>query len=124
MKPKIIRTERGWAGHFCCAHNCLFRRNTLLEYNNIKIVVSTVGNMIDPISKNKATIGSDNIYYETMAFFAKKNDGYWDADVSKQISFDSPWYVKHLLISSDQNANDMHETVVKELINKLNKKVL
>jgi hypothetical protein len=122
----VKRTERGWPGHFCCADRCIFRRNTLLECNNIKVVVSTVGKMIDIHAEgypNKITFDEIgyNRHYETMAFHAKRfADKYWDADVCRQIDFDSQWSISE--IDADDVANDMHEVVVKELTNKLKSK--
>lgn len=112
---KVLREERGWAGHFILAHQCLFRRNTLLTYNKVKVVVSTVGRLI--INKEMVEIGSDERYYETMAFHSKSDDRYFDADVSRQIEFDSEWavYIK----DGELEANKMHEIVVEEIINKL-----
>jgi len=119
----VIRTERGWGGHFIYVNRCLFRRNTLLEYNNTKIVVSTVGLMIDihapgyPNGITFDTIGH-NRYYETMAFHSKEEDiRYHDADVSRNVSFDSPWTISE--IDADDLANEMHEAVVTELTSRL-----
>ena len=119
-------TERGWAGHFILADRCLFRRNTLLEYKDKKWVVSTVGayrtleNKIDNIGHRR--------WYETMAFEAKERLGYIDADVEKEISFNSDWGIcgdswEEILVkyngTPDNVANDMHDKVVSELIDKI-----
>ena len=115
--PVVQRTERGWRGHFCCAHRCLFRRNTLLEYENIKIVVSTVGLMRDLKEEGFEEIGRHR-YYETMAFHSDPEDTrYHDADVSREVSFDSPWRIGCL--DADDEANAMHEAVVLEISKRL-----
>ena len=117
-------TERGWAGHFIAADACKFRRNTLLEYKDKKWIVSTVGAMPAnkySLEKNEngfMTIGLGR-YYETMAFEAKKNGIYWDADVEKQIFFENDWALNECNFNSDQKANEMHENVVEELIEKI-----
>jgi len=117
----VKRTERGWAGHFIFADRCLFRRNTLLELGDIRIVVSSVGLMKNtpPFDKEGkfTTIGYDR-HFETMAFMAQRVDNrYWDADVSRQIYFDSPWAIPEP--DAVDRANDMHEAVVNELEHKL-----
>jgi len=115
--PVVQRTERGWGGHFCCAHRCLFRRNTLLEYKDIKIVVSTVGMMQSLIGEGFEEIGY-NRYYETMAFHSDPEEPrYHDADVSREVPFDSPWSIDRL--DADDEANAMHEAVVKEIASRL-----
>jgi hypothetical protein len=106
-------TERGWGGHFCLANQCLFRRNTLLEFGNEKWAVSTVGNRIGK-SGMPEEIGY-NRYYETMAFVATEQDGYYDADVRDQIAFDSQWTVNEVSRLSDAEAQLMHDSVVLEL---------
>ena len=115
VEAVVMRIERGWAGHFICGHRCLFRRNTLFEYKKIKIVVSTVGMMLMDYNTNKYdTIGLDR-NYETMAFHAVKNDKkYHDAEVSRQISFESEWAIEEQF--KDNEANKMHEDVVTEII--------
>lgn len=115
---EVKRTERGWAGHFICSNICLFRRNTLIEYENKKWVVSTVGRMV---TENKfETIGLGR-YYETKAFEAQldKTGLYWDANVSRQINFDSDWTIPDIKLDSELRANEMHEKVVQELMEKI-----
>lgn len=117
----VTRTERGWAGHFIASNRCLFRRNTLLEYREIKIVVSTVGLYRDMRTDVIDTIGCER-HYETMAFHAEFIDPYWEIDTDRQINFDSNWslyYPDGVPREADMDANDMHETVVNEIINSL-----
>jgi len=57
-------------------------------------------------------------HYETKPFYSKKDDTrYHDADVTKQIYFDSQWAISE--IDDDDKANIMHDNVVKELSEKL-----
>ena len=80
---QIKRTERGWTGHFICAHDCLFRRSTLLEYKDIKIVVSTVGlqqasaTQIYPLQEDRFVKISCCGYFETKAFHTKLEWKLW-----------------------------------------------
>ena len=121
---KVKRTERGWAGHFILSYRCLFTRNTLLEYKNVAIVVSTVGRLQKYGNRNFnnkdfETLGIDR-YYETMVFHTDKNDKeFQDIDVSKQIYFDSDGAIN--IEYADNEANEMHETVVVEMIKKIKK---
>lgn len=118
---QVKRKERGWAGHLRFASGCRFRRNTLLEYGDKKWIVSTVGAYVKSDGKFDA-IGY-NRFYETMAFEAKEQNGYLDADVSKEITFESDWGIfgetwKEVIAKYpqvDNVANDMHEKVVNEL---------
>lgn len=123
----VKRTERGWAGHFICANRCMFRRNTLLEHGDIKIVVSTVGLMPTPQEYKKLgisrgdyePIGLDR-HYETMAFHSNPADTrYHDADVTRRIYFESPWAISE--VDADDQANIMHDMVVEELTERLEK---
>lgn len=55
-------------------------------------------------------------YFETMAFhsYPKTESDLWqDANVSRQISFESPWSIDQPW--KEQEANDMHEAVVAEI---------
>ena len=114
---EVKRTERGWAGHFCCSYRCEYHRNTLLEYNGTKVVVSTVGRLRkDMFSDTYEDLGYKR-YFETMAFMAYEDDKYNDADVEREIQFDAKWS----LPSPDMEleADAMHEDVVIELSKRL-----
>jgi hypothetical protein len=117
-KLTVKRTERGWAGHFICSYKCLFRRNTLLECGDVRLVVSTVGGLRTAVSPPE-TIGY-NRYYETMVFPACYEDPYWEADTARgEISFESNWAIDHIGRKSAGEANDMHEAVVDEMTARL-----
>lgn len=117
MENQVKRTERGWAGHFCGAHKCLFRLNTLLEYKGQKVVVSTVGRwLVNYDDKEFTTIGY-NRHFETMAFMAKEDDKFNDADVRQPVYFSSNWQLPEP--DMELEANEMHENVVKEITERL-----
>lgn len=109
---KVFRTERGWPAHFIGAANCWFRRNTLLRCGDNRIIVSTVGGWNIMTNKEPSQIGAGR-YFETMAFKAKYDGRYWDANHSEQIPFESQWCITHP--DADDQANSMHENVVNEL---------
>jgi len=114
---KVKKTERGWAGHYYNAFDCTFRRNTLLEYGETRIVVSTVG---AKLYKDAYEVIGGKRWYETMVFHAKLiSKIYWDADVSKQITVTSPWEIITLNFESDMYANNTHEAVIEEISKKL-----
>lgn len=111
----VKRIECGWAGHFICANDCLFRRNTHLERNGVSIVVSTVGNMVSPITKEIEEVGLDR-YSETMVFYSKDDNYYNDADVSRQIYLEGTWCLGE---TDDWAINEMHENAVQEIIERM-----
>ena len=117
----VKRTERGWGGHYVYSNRCRFRRNTLIENGKDKIVVSTVGLMEHRNKEGEFETIGYQMYYETRAFQAKLDSNYMDADVTKEISFKSPWSISEFSDNSDNIANDMHETIVEELIQNMEK---
>ena len=58
-------------------------------------------------------------YYETMVFEAMFDKPYWEADIEKEVSFDSLWRIAEAKNDSDLAANDMHERVVDEMSRRL-----
>lgn len=123
--PKVKRIERGWAAHYILSHRCLFRRNTLLIFKEVKVIVSTIGACIDIHASgypNKITYMeiANGRWYETVVFKTKSVEGgYEDADISQMIDFKSPWKISKLDITTDNRANDMHEQVVEEIVERL-----
>jgi hypothetical protein len=120
IKNTII-TERGWIVWHICAARCRFRRNTLIERGDRRVVVGTVGLLyIKPDDAEPETVGHAR-YYETAVFRAKRAGHYWDADTSKQL-FDfeaSRCLNRWKPLNSDILANDMHDAVVREFAEKL-----
>ena len=113
-------TERGWAGHYILSGRCLFRRNTLIEYGFHKIIISTVGNLVDDTIPERPVIQMGVMpghFYETMAFYADRRSKYFDANVRKPVKINmSTVITKH---GKDIEANKMHEAVVKEIIDRI-----
>jgi len=114
---KIKIYYRGWPGHFICGYRCVFHLNTLIEFGDIKVVVSTVGLMRKDGQVHEYDTIGHNRHFETMAFHAKKDGKFWDADVTRQINFESEWAWES--VEDEWKANKGHLAVVEELSNKL-----
>ena len=113
----ITVKERGWAGHFIMGHKCMYRRNTLVSGDNISVVVSTVGNMVIDDKRGVDEVGLNRIY-ETMVFVSKFENGYHEADVTKEVSnTTSNWCLskEELRDDSDNQADAMHDNMVEEV---------
>jgi hypothetical protein len=92
-KRKLTITERGWAGHFICANDCRYRRNTLISDGEHHVVVSSVGNMWYSNEVRKKTKDMDDMqeigvdrYYETIVWHGHQDGHYIEADISAQIA--------------------------------------
>jgi len=107
---EVKRTERGWAGHFVGAHHCEFRRNTLLECGEERLVVSTIG-AYTPKQDGKYAWVNAYGFYETLVFKAGK-EPFWDADTTRQVLVEGTWYIDKLRSFVDIEANNMHEAAV------------
>lgn len=122
---EVKRTDRGWAGHLCVANYCRYHRNTLLEYGDKKVVVSTVGHYVNP--QNEIDQIGLNRWYETMCFEGHEENGYIEADIHNGISIDNEWGIwgktwQEVLDQFplvDNRADEMHETIVQEMIDRL-----
>ena len=77
------------------------------------MVVSTVGNMRELKPQgNVQTIGHER-YYETMAFHARWEEPYWEADVHFEIFPDGlKWSIGQITHETDFEADAMHEAYV------------
>lgn len=124
---EVKRTERGWAGHLCVSAYCRYHRNTLLEFEDKKIVVSTVGHYVNSEGKIDS-IGFER-WYETMCFEGMEENGYIEADIHKGISINQEWgiwgstwqEVLDLFPLVDNQADKMHESIVAEMAEKIQK---
>ena len=115
---RVVRKERGWAGHYCRAADCLYRRNTLLESwdGNTRVVVSSVGALRDHHKPER--IGVD-WYYETMAFYATFRAPYWEADTTRPIEICGQWKLTDLTRDSELYADAMHDNAVEEITQRM-----
>jgi len=74
--------------------------------------------MLDPLSETYKIVAIiPNRYYETMAFHASYDGTFWDSDVTREVSFDSPWVIDEP--GKDLLANHQHEEVVKEIVSRI-----
>lgn len=109
---KSKTTERGWPGHFILCDRCMFRRNTLVEFGDQRVVVSTVGRMWSKDRSQLETVGHEK-HFETTAFPAIMKNGYWEADTCNEIELmDQKSHIFGDEPERSGEANDMHDDYV------------
>lgn len=126
----VTRLERGWPGHGLFGFDYTFRRNTLLTLNdNLSIVVSTIGCRIDRHNNNKVLyVEGSTDRYETKVFYTEVVDfggyPYIEANLANQINISQRSTLKdsdeyNALEGPDMIANTMHESIVEEMVKRL-----
>lgn len=119
-EPEVKLTERGWPGHFVLADRCLFRRNTLVEVGDERVVVSTVGRMRTRDGESDDTVGAFGRSFETMAFRAVMANGYWEADIGREFGLaDQKRSISGFEPSRSGEASDMHDDCVAAVVVRL-----
>lgn len=117
----VTQVERGWPGHHILATRALFRRNTLLECKETKVVVSTIGLIRSrQVSSGFETLDNAGSFFETKVFHCRKDDSrYRDADFNREIKFQAYGVPSHepldftvKEVDADDKANQMHDSVV------------
>lgn len=109
----VRRTEYGWIGYFCVAADCMFRRSTLLEYKDVKIIVFTIGDYIHGHNVSEIDSGT---YYETKVLYVDQenvNNSYYVPDINKPIKTKCPSTISEM--NKAMEANKMHEDIVEEI---------
>lgn len=119
-KPQVTRTERGWPAHFVGRVHCNYHRNTLLEYAGHRVIVSTIGQYMPLGSGGQIKQIGLNRYYETRVFFAAFEDPYWEIDLEIE-NVDSKCEVGRCDRGADNDADEMHEAVVAEIMEKMSR---
>lgn len=128
-RPKIKITERGWVDrvHLLDCIRCRFCRNTLIEGEGERCVVSTLGarhrayqESLEPLDEM-----AGGIYYETRACeaFLESYRGAvrWSGDGERDVPLDGRVQLcadsaSDLPADADQQANDMHDAAVAEIV--------
>jgi len=98
----------------------------LVESGDIRVIVSTVGKLLPKdffLGKggDYETISYET-YYETMVFRATLAEEYywdWDGDSDNMLSIKGKHRVDHMDITSDKEAQEMHEAAVQEIVDRI-----
>jgi len=118
MKDGVTITERGWAEPTIIGKQCEFHRNTLIQYNDISWVVSTIGLFHDYECSTYRLLGL-RIAFRTEAWIAKEVDGLYVGMYDRAIRFttEGDWYLSNFEdIGKADAMHDKHVAVMCDMI--------